>query len=320
MTQHRRFQVKTMFFEIAKHLFSPHPASVIAQGHLPIRQIGGQAPRTKYVRGFFLTDLPMNQQVGGVDLLGGQIASSQPDTLTGLVDVTTEGLPARVVIKPDQAIGFLAQDIPPTPLIQLPQDRHCPKFAVSDQENGGSFGNQLANIGQQSQLLIGAAVPFDVFDPGPDDGEGPFPVRQAHDQQLMPKADLSAIHNQTDLSQISKLPFQPLPGDGFVPFPYPDGGISQQPAQAAGHAQQLSRARNLSGNPAQTHRSALKDPNDQPDEVTGLGDPLTRSQELNPLKPGMIERVGRHEVPPVKKFDGKNYFNRIVSADQLFCC
>jgi hypothetical protein len=34
----------------------------------------------------------------------------------------------------------------------------------------------------------------------------------------------------------------------------------------------------------------------------------------------MIEIVGRHEIPPAKEFCGKNYFNRIVSADQLFCC
>jgi hypothetical protein len=47
---------------------------------------------------------------------------------------------------------------------------------------------------------------------------------------------------------------------------------------------------------------------------------LVGSQFLNPLKPGMIERVGRHETPPVSKFCRKNYFNRDFTADQLFFC
>jgi hypothetical protein len=34
----------------------------------------------------------------------------------------------------------------------------------------------------------------------------------------------------------------------------------------------------------------------------------------------MIEPVGRHDDPPGSEFCGKNYFNRVFSADQLFFC
>jgi hypothetical protein len=57
---------------------------------------------------------------------------------------------------------------------------------------------------------------------------------------------------------------------------------------------------------------------DQPDNVANLGNPLTRTQFLNPLKPGMIELVDRHGSPPVSEFCGKNYFNRFDPVDQLF--
>src|SRR3990170_6434533 len=155
MSQHGTLQVKAMLFEITKHLISPHSAPVASQGDTPIRQIGGQTP------GFFLPDLPMDQQVGRVNLLGGQTASSQPDALTGLAEVTTEGLPATFFIEPDPSIAFLAQGIEPTPFVQLAQDRHSAKFAVSDQENGCTSGDQLEHIGQQSQLLMGTAVSSD---------------------------------------------------------------------------------------------------------------------------------------------------------------
>src|SRR3990170_1189697 len=302
MSQHGTLQVKAMLFEITKHLISPHSAPVASQGDTPIRQIGGQTP------GFFLPDLPMDQQVGRVNLLGGQTASSQPDALTGLAEVTTEGLPATFFIEPDPSIAFLAQG------------RHSAKFAVSDQENGCTSGDQLEHIGQQSQLLMGTAVSSDVFDPSPGDGNGSLAVRQTDDQQLVPKADLGAIHKQTDFSQMLELRCQPLSSDGFIPFPHSNGRVVQQSAQAAGQAQQLRWTGYLPSNPAQTYRTTLVDPHDQPDEIAGLSDALARSHRLNPLKPGMIESVGRHRVAPFRKMVRENRFYWTSRADQLFCC
>jgi hypothetical protein len=159
-----------------------------------------------------------------------------------------------------------------------------------------------------------------MFHPSPSDRNGSFTIRQADNQQLMPKTYLRTIDYQAYLSQGVKLRHQPLTGDGFVPFPYLNGRIFQQPAHSTGHAQQLCWAGYLPSYAAQTYRTALIDSDYQPDDVSGLSDALTRSQFLNPLKPGMIEIVGRHEAAPVKKFCGKNYCNRISSADQLFCC
>ena len=210
-----------MFFEITVHFFDPHSASVTPQGGLPIRQIGGQAP------GLLFADLPVNQQVGRINLFDGQISPAQPDTLTGLEDSTPEFLPTPALTEPDTRVGFLTQNGEPAPVIQLSQDRHRPKFAISGQKNGCSSWDQAANVSQQGHLLECAAMPSNVFDPSPGDRDGPLAISQSDDQQLMPETNLGAIHNQPDLSQVAKLGFQPLPREGLVPFPYSNGRVVQ---------------------------------------------------------------------------------------------
>lgn len=86
----------------------------------------------------------------------------------------------------------------------------------------------------------------------------------------MPKANLSATDNQADFSPISELCFQPLPGDGFVPFSYSNGGLVQQPAQTQGGIQQLGRSWNIPRYAAQAHRATLINANDQPDKIVYL--------------------------------------------------
>ena len=132
----------------------------------------------------------MDQQIDRINLLGGQATSSQPDTLPGFLDPAPEGSPTVSFIEPEQGIGILTQNIEPPPVIQLSQDGHSAEFAVTDQKNGCSFGDQLANISQQSQLLAGRAVSLDMLDPGPGDGNSSFAIGQAHDQQLMPETNL----------------------------------------------------------------------------------------------------------------------------------
>jgi hypothetical protein len=46
----------------------------------------------------------------------------------------------------------------------------------------------------------------------------------------------------------------------------------------------------------------LIDPNDQPDNIANLGDPLPGSQFLNSAIPGIIEAVDRHRVTPFLKW------------------
>lgn len=170
------------------------------------------------------------------------------------------------------------------PLIQLTQSSYRAKFTVSNQENGSSDRDQFAYISHQSQLFPGAAIAFDVFDPGPGNGDGPFAISQTHDQQLMPETNLGAVHNQMDFTQIPELSFQPHPSDGFVPFSYSNSGVIQQPAQSPGRTHQLGQTWDLACNPAQTDRAALVEANDQPGEVANLGNSLIWTQFLNPLK------------------------------------
>src|ERR1035437_4330905 len=113
-----------MIFKVAMELFAPHPALIIFQSHGSVRQVGSQAP------GFFFTDLPVNQQIGWVDLLGSQVALTQPETLTGLLNKTVEWFPLAGLIQPDASICFLTQNIPPMPLIEPFQGSYRTKFTV----------------------------------------------------------------------------------------------------------------------------------------------------------------------------------------------
>ncbi len=49
--------------------------------------------------------------------------------------------------------------------------------------------------------------PSNIFDPGPGDRDGWFSLCQANDEQLMPKANLGAIDDQTDFAQVAQLEF-----------------------------------------------------------------------------------------------------------------
>lgn len=74
-------------------------------------------------------------------------------------------------------------------------------------------------------------------------------------------------------------------------------------------------------------QTVLVDANHQPDEIVDLSDAPTKSQALNPSKPGMIERVGRHRVASFRKMVREthlievlipiNYSVVIVSGSQI---
>jgi hypothetical protein len=122
----------------------------------------------------------------------------------------------------------------------------------------------------------------------------------------MSGADLSAIHDQADLAKVSKLRCQPFSSDRFIPGSNPDGGVTQEPSQASNCAQELGSSRYFASNSAHSDRTTLVDPNQQPDKVSNLGDPLVRSQFSNSLKPSMILLVDRHGSPPDEVFCGKS--------------
>ena len=103
VTQHRAFQVEAMSFQIAEHFFDPHSQAIGLQSQTPIGQVGRQAP------GLIFADLPMNQQVDWVDLLFGQVAFTQPYTLSRLGDVAAEIFPFGLLIQANMDALLLAQ-------------------------------------------------------------------------------------------------------------------------------------------------------------------------------------------------------------------
>jgi hypothetical protein len=81
-----------------------------------------------------------------VDLLLGQVGMWKPGSVARFVNELIQLLPVILLVEPQRGVAFLAQNIEPAPLLQLPQDRDRAKFAVSDQENSRLFRQQAANI------------------------------------------------------------------------------------------------------------------------------------------------------------------------------
>ena len=198
---------------------------------------------------------------------------------------------------------FLTQNIIPTPLIQLPQDFHRPELAIPDQQHRNPSGQQAVDITQQRQLPLRGTVSLDVAYPGPGNWDGAVAISQTDHQELVGGPHFGSIHNQAHLLKRTGLGLDPLLGDGFIPFPYLDSWIIQKPAQAAGQTGQFGCSWYFSRNSAQTDRTALMDPHQQPNEVANLGDTLGGTQFPNPSNLGMIEGVDRHtDTPWVKGF------------------
>ena len=109
--QHGGFQIKPVPFQVTKHFFNPHSASISLKGELAIRQIGDQTP------GFLLAHSPMDQQVGRVDFALGQPSLAQPAALPGLLYPTTKVMPSSFRRQTDMHRSFLTQDIIPAPQI-----------------------------------------------------------------------------------------------------------------------------------------------------------------------------------------------------------
>src|SRR3972149_7596578 len=206
------------------------------------------------------------------------------------------------------------------PTIQLSQDFHRPKLAVAHQKNGGSFGQQLPDISQQSHLLVCPTVPTGLFDPCPGNWDGSFTIGQGNHQKLMPKSDPGTIHDQMDLAHTTKLRFQPLPGNRLIPFSHSDSWIIQQSTQTPSGTRQLRFSGNLASNFTHTNRTTQINSDDQPCKCSNLGNPLTWTQFHNSRFPGIIKLVDRHWVTPFRKMFREKRFYWRTCAGQLFCC
>src|SRR5581483_2236730 len=140
-------QVKAMSFQVAKQLLGPHAAAIRSQGLVRRRQIGRQQP------GLGFAALPRRQQVDGILEFGGQASMRPPSPLASVLNQTPKGLPRRTPSRAHLNIALVAQDIAPTPCLQLPLYLHSPKFAIPDQQDGYARGNQLMHISQQRPLF-----------------------------------------------------------------------------------------------------------------------------------------------------------------------
>jgi site-specific DNA recombinase len=290
------------FCHLRKDYFDPHPASIIGQSHAAIGQIGCQTP------GLFFAAFPMRQQIHRVDLALCQATRTQPNAITRLLNKVAKALPTLLFIQPNLGIGFLPQNIEPPPDIQLAQNFHRSEFSITNQENGSSLGDQLAHIGQQSQLLTGSTMAANMFSPSPGDRNGSLPIGQTNDQQLVSKTNFRAIHDQTNLSDIPKLGFQPLPGNRLVPRSHSNGWVIQQSAQSPRGTRQFRFSRNLAGYFTHTHRTTQINSDHQPYKRPNLGDPLSWTQFHNSHFPGIIKLVDRHWVTPFRKMFSQNDF------------
>jgi len=245
------------------------------------------------------------------------------------VDHSAKALPATPLSEFDLMVSLLAQNIPPLPGLQLTDDFHGAKLAISHQQDRYTWRDQLPQIGQQSQLFGGGAMSFGAPDPGPGDGNSPAAVGNGDDQKLVVETDpsglsplgrsLGAIGDQADFAYRGGHGLKGSSGNGFIPFSHPHRWVGQETAQASGDAEQLGWAWDLVGDLGQVNRSALVDTYDQPSEGPQPGESLMRSQLLNPLKPGMIQLVGRHWSPLWKVVSVlQNNFTGFDPVDQTF--
>ena len=138
-------------------------------------------------------------------------------------------------------------------------------------------------------------MPTTTFHPGPSQRNGPSAIGDGHQQQLMSKANLAAIHDQTDFS--IRQPLEDGSGDWLIPFAYTDGRIIQQASDTAGQTRQIGRTRDLLGNFAQVDRTTFVQPTQQPAEIADPGDPFIWTKVSQHLTTSMVQFWYRHGSP-----------------------
>jgi hypothetical protein len=282
VVQHGTYQIKVMSFHVAKHLIDPHSTNICLKRQPAIKQISEQAPR------FSFPLLPILQQVGRIDFAFRQPNTTQPATLSRLLHPTAKGLPLGFLCKKDQHGIFLTQSV--IPLIQFSKHLHRYKSAITDQQHRTPMRQQAAHTVHSF----------------PGDRNSTSPVGRTNDQQLVQKADFTAIYDQPGLPPCLDLTGQPLLSNRFIPFLYRNRRVRQQAAQVTCHADQFHRSWDFSGYLAQAHRMALVYPDNQQYEKTNLRDPLVRAQYLYSLNPGMIECVDWNGQSEAYSFCCKN--------------
>ena len=152
-------QIKTIAFEIAKHLFDPHASFVVTNGDPRGGQVSGQQPWLSMSR------LPEGQKVSLVLILLGQLDCFKPNALSRLDDQFINALPGLCRRAANLVAALLAQSVVPSPVLE--QVLQGSKLTVTTEHDLCTSRNQLINIVQQCILFIFQPVIGIV---GPDSG------------------------------------------------------------------------------------------------------------------------------------------------------
>ena len=110
----------------------------------------------------------------------------------------------------------------PTSAVPLPAQIRCHPPATPQCLSAAS-----CYIPQQRQLCRPITMPAHMLDPRPGNRYGATTVGQTDHQQLVRKANLTAILDQPDLLPLFRLTFDLLPGNRFIPFPHHNGRVGQ---------------------------------------------------------------------------------------------
>ena len=284
-------QVKAMAFPVTEHLFNPHASGVSLQGGLLAGQVGGQQP------GFLLAFGPIGQQVGQAGMSAGQgflfylLALSRPTHQRRKI------LPIALVRQANLVGAFLPQNIVPLPFFQLGLNFARFEFGVAHQQHRHVFRQQLAHIGQQSQLHPTRRMTAPTLAPRPGNGDRSAAKGQADDQQTVAIAYLGAIPDQADFTRTAGHRLQPCLSNRFIPTAAMNGWVVNQIFQTPTHARFLRRPRYLLGNFLQLHRFAGIDPGHEPGKRRHSVFTFFRTQLLKFPETGMIEPVDRQRTP-----------------------
>ena len=298
------------FCQLHKDYFNPHAALISFECFPKRRQIGGQQP------GFFFAHFPVSQDIHRIGVQLGQLSLTQPQALTCLGQQASQRDPGRLIVFSHQMTALLTQNVLPMPLIQLSQHFYRSKFRVSQHQNMSIGWQKLVNIVQQSQLSTTGAVSATAAHPHPDQWNGSSAISQSNDQKLVTKTDFAAIDQQTIF--LSSSLCQKFFYNRLIPIPHSKGRTFQKAIQSSGGTNQHGCARKLAGHFAQVNRLALKNPGNQPGQVSYPGNSLVRKQLRNFMHPGIIEGGDRHWVSPFCKMVPQNRFYRSSQADHLF--
>ena len=126
---------------VSEHFLRPHAPGIGALCEPGGGVVGRQEPR------FDFPLLPVGEKIGAIGMALSQQDVGNPPRVSRIADETVESLSLSFPLL-DEVASLLTERIPPSPRVQLAQDIHGPKLAISDQRDGCFFGDERVDIAQ----------------------------------------------------------------------------------------------------------------------------------------------------------------------------